>query len=93
MESGLSKQQEAVLTRALIEGGTCPSTKAYAVLVNLGGTPEAGSNESSILASVGSTLQSLVELGLMAKRGSGEYYLTEEGFRVAENRGEKSPFA
>jgi hypothetical protein len=92
MDRELSKQQEAVLTRALIEGGTCLSTTAYAALVDLGGTLRE-SNAGSILASVGSTLQSLVELGLMVKSGPGEYHLTEEGFRVAQSLGGKYPFA
>jgi hypothetical protein len=92
MERGLSKQQEAVLTRAQVEGGTCLSTTAYAALVNLGGTLKE-SDEGSILTSVGSTLQSLVDLGLMVKIGPGKYNLTEEGFRVAQSLGEKYPFA
>jgi len=49
------------------------------------------SNEGSILASVGSVLRSLVELGLMAKSGPGEYQLTEEDFRVGQSLGGKYP--
>ena len=85
MERELSKQQEAVLIRAQTEGGTCRSTTAYAALVELGSTLTE-SSEGSILDSVGSTMQSLVELGLMVKSGPGEYQLTEEGFRVAQSR-------
>jgi hypothetical protein len=85
MERGLSKQQEPVLIRAQMEGGTCLSTTAYAALVDFGGT------ESSILASVSSTLRSLVELGLMMKSGPGEYRLTEEGFRVGQSLGGTYP--
>jgi hypothetical protein len=92
MKPGLSKQQEAVLTRAQLEGGTLLSTTAYAALVDLGGALRE-SDEVSILASAGSILQSLVELGLMVKSGPGKYHLTEEGSRVAENLGEKYPFA
>jgi hypothetical protein len=92
MEGGLSKQQEAILTRAQTEGGTCRSTTAYAALVGIGGTLRE-SGEGSILASVSSTVQSLVELGLMVKRGPGEYHLTEEGVRVAQSLGGKYPFA
>ena len=92
MKPGLSKQQEAVLTRAQFEGGSCLSTTAYAALVDLGGTLRE-SDEGSILASTGSILQSLVELGLMVKSGPGKYHLTEEGSRVAENLGGKYPFA
>jgi predicted transcriptional regulator len=88
----LSKQQEAVLTRAQTEGGTCRSTTAYAALVELGSTLTE-SNEGSILDSVGSTMQSLVELGLMVQSGPGEYHLTEEGFRVAQSGGGRYPFA
>lgn len=92
MQRGLSKQQEAVLTRAQIEGGTCLSTTAYAPLVELGGT--LGESEgASILTGVSSTLQSLLDLGLMVKSGHGKYQLTEEGFRVAQSLGEKYPFA
>jgi len=92
MELKLSKQQEAVLTRAQTEGGTCQSSTAYAALVELGRTLTE-SNEGSILDSVGSTMQSLVELGLMVQRGPGEYHLTDEGFRVARSRGERYTFA
>jgi hypothetical protein len=95
MERELSKQQEAVLLRAQLKGGTCLSTTAYSALVDLGGTLRE-SNEDSILDSVGSTLQSLVELGLMVKSGPGKYHLTEEGFhaaRVAQSRGGRYPFA
>jgi len=92
MERELSKQQEAVLIRAETEGGTCHSTAAYAALVDLGSTLTE-SNEESILDSVGSTLQSLVELGLMVKSKPGEYHLTEEGFRVAQSLGGRYPFA
>jgi hypothetical protein len=45
---------------------------------------EKKSNEE-ILASVGSTLLSLVELGLMVKSRPGEYHLTEKGIRVAQS--------
>jgi hypothetical protein len=86
----LSKQQEALLTRAQIESGTLHSTTAYAALVDLGGAlreSDRESDEESILASVGSTLQSLVKLGLLVKSGPGTYNLTEEGFRVAQNLG------
>jgi hypothetical protein len=38
MERELSKQQEAVLLRAQMNGGTCLSTTAYSALVDLGGT-------------------------------------------------------
>ena len=38
MERELSKQQEAVLLRAQLKGGTCLSTTAYSALVDLGGT-------------------------------------------------------
>ena len=90
MERGLSKQQEAVLTRAQMEGGTCHSTMAYAALVDLGGAlreSDRESDEESILASVGSTLQSLVKLGLLVKSGPGTYNLTEEGWgRVSVRR-------
>ena len=92
MKPGLSKQQEAVLTRAQFEGGSCLSTTAYAALVDLGGTLRE-SDEGSILASTGSILQSLVELGLMVKSGPGKYHLTVEGSRVAESLGGKYPFA
>jgi hypothetical protein len=91
MKPELSKQQEAVLTRAQIEGGTCRATTAYAALVEGGTLRE--SNEGSILASASSTLQSLVELGLMVKSGPGEYHLTKEGSRVAQSLREKYPFA
>jgi hypothetical protein len=87
----LSKQQEAVLTRAQIESGTLHSTTAYAALVDLGGALRE-SGEESILATVGSTLQSLVKLGLLVKSGPGTYNLTEEGFRVAQNLGGGYPF-
>jgi hypothetical protein len=87
----LSKQQEAVLTRAQIESGTLHSTTAYAALVDLGGVLRE-SGEESILATVGSTLQSLVKLGLLVKSGPGTYNLTEEGFRVAQNLGGGYPF-
>jgi len=80
----LSKQQEAVLARALIEGGTSHSTTAYAALIKLGGT-RTESDEESILDSTGRVLQSLVELGLMVKSGPGKYDLTEEGSRIADN--------
>ena len=83
MENGLSKQQEEILIRAQKKGGTCPSTMAYAALVDLGRTLKESNEE--ILASVGSTLQSLVELGLMVKSAPGEYHLTERGFRVAHS--------
>ena len=66
MQRGLSKHQEAVLTRAKIEGGTCLSTTAYAALVELGGSLRE-SEDASILTCVSSTLQSLVALGLMVK--------------------------
>ena len=95
MERELSKQQEAVLLRAQLKGGTCLSTTAYSALVDLGGTLRE-SNLGSILDSVGSTLQSLVKLGLMVKSGPGKYHLTEEGFhaaRVAQSRGGRYPFA
>lgn len=88
MKPGLSKQQEAVLTRAQIEGGICRSTTAYAALVDLAGTVTE-SNEGSILASASTILQSRVELGLMVRSGPGEYHLTEEGSRVAQGLGEK----
>jgi hypothetical protein len=91
MNPELSKQQQAVLTRAQIEGGTCRATTAYAALVEGGTLRE--SNEGSILASASSTLQSLVELGLIVKSGPGEYHLTKEGSRVAQSLGEKYPFA
>ncbi len=83
MEHGLSKQQEAILVRAQTKRGICHSTTAYAALVDIGRTQKE-SNEG-ILASVGSALRSLVELGLMVKSGPGEYHLTEEGFRVAQS--------
>ena len=95
MERELNKQQEAVLLRAQLKGGTCLSTTAYSALVALGGTLSE-SNQSSILATVSSTLQSLVELGLIVKSGPGEYHLTEEGFRVARvapSRRASHPFA
>ncbi len=95
MERELNKQQEAVLLRAQLKGGTCLSTTAYSALVALGGTLSE-SNQSSILATVSSTLQSLVELGLMVRSGPGKYHLTEEGFhaaRVAQSRGGRYPFA
>jgi Mn-dependent DtxR family transcriptional regulator len=83
METGLSKQQEHILIYTQKKGGTCHSTAAYAALVDLG-RPLKQSNEE-ILASVGSTLRSLVELGLMVKSGPGEYHLTEKGFRLAQS--------
>jgi hypothetical protein len=92
MKPNLSKQQEAVLARALSEGGTCRSTTAYAALIDLGGTLKE-SEQKSILGSTGSVLQSLVELGLMVKRGPGEYDLTKEGSRLADNLAGKYPFA
>jgi hypothetical protein len=95
MERELSKQQEAVLLRAQLKGGTCLSTTAFSALFDLGVTLTE-SNQGSILASVGSILRSLVELGLMVKSRPGEYHLTEEGFRVArvaESRGASYPFA
>jgi hypothetical protein len=82
MKPTLSKQQEAVLIRAVSKGGTCPLTAAYAALVDLGGT-RTQTDYESILISTGSILQSLVELGLMVKSGPGKYDLTEEGSRVA----------
>jgi len=85
MEGQLSKQQKAVLIRAQMEGGTFRSTTAYAALVSSGVTVN-GSSEESMLASVGGILRSLVERGLV-KGGPGEYQLTEEGFRVAQNLG------
>jgi hypothetical protein len=88
MEHELSKQQEAVLIRAQAEGATCHSTTAYAALVDLGGSEP---NESSVLASVGGTLRSLVERGLMVKTGPGEYQLTKEGSRIAQNLGGTYP--
>ena len=91
MEGELSKQQQAVLIRAQMEGGTCRSTTAYAALVGLGSAVKE-SNEGSILASVGGTLGSLVQLGLMEKGGPGEYRLTEKGSRVAQGLG-GYPFA
>jgi len=91
MKPTLSKQQEAVLTRALSKGGTCHLTAAFAALVDLGGT-RTQSNHESILISTGSVMQSLVELGLMVKSGPGKYDLTEEGSRVADNLAEKYPF-
>jgi hypothetical protein len=95
MERELSKQQEAVLLRAQLKGGTCLSTTAFSALFDLGVTLT-GSNQASILASVGGILRSLVELGLIVKSGPGEYHLTEEGFRVArvaQSRGASYPFA
>jgi hypothetical protein len=92
MKPRLSKQQEAVLARALSEGGTCRSTTAYAALIDLGGTLT-GTEEESILDSISNVLQSLVELGLMVKSGPGKYDLTEDGSRVANNLAEKYPFA
>jgi hypothetical protein len=95
MERELSKQQEAVLLRAQLKGGTCLSTTAYSALFDLGGTLKE-STQGSILASVGGILQSLVELGLMVKSGPGEYHLTEKGFRVARvapSRRASHPFA
>jgi hypothetical protein len=83
METGLSKQQEEILIRAQKKGGTCHSTTAYAALVDLGRTLKESNEE--ILTSVGSTLRSLVELGLMVKSGPGEYHLTEKGFRIAQS--------
>lgn len=83
-----SKQQEAVLARALSNGGTCRSTAAYAALVDLG-----ESDTESILISTGNVLQSLVELGLMAKSGPGTYHLTGEGSRLAqEHLAKEFPF-
>jgi hypothetical protein len=92
MQRELSKQQEAVLTRAQREGGTSLSTTAYAALVELGGILRE-SEDASILTSVSSTLQSLVDLGLMVRNRPGKYQLTEEGSRVAQSLGEKYPFA
>jgi len=86
MEHELSKQQEAVLIRAQMEGGVCRSTTAYAALVNCGVTVNEKAEEVT-LASVGSILRSLVERGLIVKSGPGEYHLTKEGFRVAQNLG------
>ena len=94
MERELSKQQEAVLLRAQLKGGTCLSTTAFSALFDLGIPTE--SNQASILASVGGILRSLVELGLIVKSGPGEYHLTDEGFRVArvaQSRGASYPFA
>ena len=90
MERGLSKPQEAILIRAQMNGGTCLSTTAYAALVDLGDTLKE-SNRDSILASVGNTLRSLVDLGLMVKSRPGEYRLTPEGFRVAQGLGGRYP--
>ena len=90
MKPGLSKPQEAVLIRAQMNGGTCLSTTAYAALVDLGDTLREAS-EGSILANVGNTLQSLVDLGLMVKSRPGEYRLTQEGFRVARGLGGRYP--
>jgi len=90
MERGLSKPQEAILIRAQMNGGTCLSTTAYAALVDLGDTLKE-SNKDSILASVGDTLRSLVDLGLMVKSRPGEYRLTREGFRVAQGLGGRYP--
>src|SRR5262244_695589 len=81
MENGLSKQQAEILIRAQKKGGTCTSATAYAALVDLGRTRKESNEE--ILGSVGSTLQSLMELGLMVKSAPGEYHLTDRGFRVA----------
>src|SRR5215469_3541227 len=82
----LSKQQEAVLARALSNGGTCRSTTANAALVHLG-----ESHKDSALIT-GDVLQSLVELGLMVKSGPGKYDLTHEGSRLAaQNHAKKSP--
>jgi hypothetical protein len=92
MKPDLSKQQGAVLTRTLSEGGTCRSTAAYAALVEIGG-PVVESEESSMLAKASSILQSLVELGFMVKSKPGEYHLTEEGSRVAEHFRAGYPFA
>ena len=91
MKPELSKEQEAVLTRAHFESGTCRAATAYAALVALGGTLKE-SNEGSILASASSTMQSLVERGLMVKSGPGEYHLTKEGSRVAQSLVGKHPF-
>lgn len=91
MERNLNQPQEAILIRAQSKGGICLSTTAYAALVDLGDSLKE-SNEGSILATVGLTLQSLVELGLMVKSRPGEYRLTGEGFRVAENLSRKFPF-
>jgi len=82
----LSKQQKAVLARALSDGGTCRSTAAYAALVDLG-----ESHKESALMSTGDVLQSLVELGLMVKSGPGKYHLTHEGSRLAAQN-QKLPF-
>jgi hypothetical protein len=90
MKRGLSKPQEAVLIRAQMNGGTCVATAAYAALVDLGDTLKE-SGEGSILARVGNTLQSLVDLGLMVKSRPGEYRLTPEGFRVAQGLGARYP--
>jgi len=84
----LSKQQEAVLARALSHGGTCRSTTAYAALVDLG-----ESHKESALMNTGDVLQSLVELGLMVKSGPGKYDLTHEGSRLAaQHHAKKHPF-
>ena len=81
MKPDLSKQQEAVLTRAQTEGGDFSSTSAYAALIDLVGSLR----ESVTPGSASSILQSLVELGLMVKSAPGKYRLTEEGSRVAES--------
>ena len=86
----LTKQQEAILHRAQMEGGTFRSSTAYAALADFVANLSE-SNEDSILAKVGSILRSLVELGLMVKSGPGEYNLTKEGFRVAQSLGGKYP--
>ena len=83
MEHGLSKEQQEILIRAQKKGGTCLSTSVYAALLDLA-FAEKKSNEE-ILASVGSILLSLVELGLMVKSQPGEYHLTEKGIRVAQS--------
>ena len=83
MKLDISKQQEAVLTRALTEGGTCRSTTAYAALVCLG--PVTVSEAESLLSKAISVLKSLAELGLMVNSSPGEYHLTQNGSRVAED--------
>jgi hypothetical protein len=71
LEHGLSKEQQEILIRAQKKGGTCLSTSAYAALLDLA-FAEKKSNEE-ILASVGSTLLSLVELGLIERKQSGRF--------------------
>jgi len=91
MERELTKEQQAVLTRAHMKGGTCFSSTAYEALAGLGRTRKE-SNEDSILENIVGTLQSLVELGLMEKIAPGKYQLAKEGNRIAESLA-KSPFA